>query len=76
MSVCGCVHKSGEMDLLLTIFLSILGSFVFALLCVLAFSLPKLSEYRLSKRIINLKTGKPLSNSNIKLPFGDLLACK
>eukprot|EP00047_Mylnosiga_fluctuans_P005099 m.238440 g.238440 ORF g.238440 m.238440 type:complete len:504 (-) comp13301_c0_seq1:129-1640(-) len=63
------------MDILLTIFLSILGMLLFGLLCILAFCLPKPYEYLLSRKIINTKTGKPLSNNNIKLPFGDLLSC-
>ena len=60
------------MDLLVVIFLCILGALGLALLCVLAFCLPTWTQYSLSKNIINMKTGKPLSNNQVRLPLGGM----
>eukprot|EP00047_Mylnosiga_fluctuans_P024530 m.163215 g.163215 ORF g.163215 m.163215 type:complete len:512 (+) comp9875_c0_seq5:113-1648(+) len=41
--------------------------------CVLSVILPSWAEYRLSRRVHNVRTGRVLANSHIKLPLGDIL---
>ena len=50
----------------------IIGVLLFGLLCLLVFLLPGPTQYFLSKRIINKRTGKPLVNNNFKFPLGDV----
>ena len=62
------------MDALSAIALGAVGLGVVLVLIFLAFVLPTPYQFFLSKKIINIKTGKPLSNNNYKFPVGDLAA--